>query len=166
MQNRWFFDGQDNSEPLQLAVPTQINFHAATESKSVYLSAYCDPAEPIIDLIEATVQRVGGLSVIQSRRVDNGFPQIFIGAQIPGLNSSDLWTIRTVVRRHGGMVETTRINYHVRQPVYPVYSAPDTCHGCQYYYGQAFGGIQLICAMHPYGPDNDACLDRSAIAPG
>ncbi|MGJ3248650.1 MAG: hypothetical protein ACFE0I_21540 [Elainellaceae cyanobacterium] len=163
MQNRRFFDGQENFEPLQLAVPTQINFHAATESKSVYLSAYCDPAEPIINLIEETVQQVGGLSVIQSRGVDNGCPQIFIGAQIPRLNSLDIWNIRTVVRRHGGMVETTRINYHVRQPEYPVYRTPDICQGCQYYFGQAFGGIQLICAMHPYGPDNDACPDRWVI---
>ena len=39
---------------------------------------------------------------------------------------------------------------------------PEACRGCQHYYGRVDGGYQLICAMHPYGPEADRCEDWKA----
>ncbi|ASC70070.1 hypothetical protein XM38_010000 [Halomicronema hongdechloris C2206] len=38
-----------------------------------------------------------------------------------------------------------------------------TCIGCRHYYGQIHGGSQLICAMHPYGPEDDSCPDWESV---
>jgi hypothetical protein len=37
---------------------------------------------------------------------------------------------------------------------------PIVCQGCSHYHGHSYGGEQLICAMHPYGVDQDECGDR------
>lgn len=33
------------------------------------------------------------------------------------------------------------------------------CGGCRHWHGQVYNGVPLICAMHPYGPDAEACSD-------
>ena len=33
------------------------------------------------------------------------------------------------------------------------------CIGCHHYHGQAYNGQILVCGMHPYGVENDHCLD-------
>lgn len=37
------------------------------------------------------------------------------------------------------------------------------CENCENYHGQSYGGTQLVCGMHPYGPDamQTECGDRS-----
>ncbi|MCU0525817.1 MAG: hypothetical protein MUF72_13425 [Elainella sp. Prado103] len=40
-----------------------------------------------------------------------------------------------------------------------VVSIPETCQGCCHYHGQVYGGNRLICAMHPYGVEEDRCPD-------
>ncbi len=45
---------------------------------------------------------------------------------------------------------------------YTVDPTPDkypACIGCHHYHGQVYGGNILVCAMHPYGWDNDNCPD-------
>lgn len=37
---------------------------------------------------------------------------------------------------------------------------PQVCRGCCHYHGRTYGGERLICAMHPYGVDQDECGDR------
>lgn len=37
---------------------------------------------------------------------------------------------------------------------------PRVCRGCCHYHGQSYGGERLICAMHPYGVDQEECGDR------
>jgi hypothetical protein len=39
-------------------------------------------------------------------------------------------------------------------------TAPSICQGCQHYHGQVYGGTLLVCAMHPYGAEDDHCPDR------
>lgn len=34
------------------------------------------------------------------------------------------------------------------------------CHGCKDYFGQTYGGNQLVCAIHPFGPEEGPCPDR------
>lgn len=36
---------------------------------------------------------------------------------------------------------------------------PAACHGCAHYHGRIYGGTLLICAMHPYGVEDEQCLD-------
>lgn len=33
------------------------------------------------------------------------------------------------------------------------------CIGCQHYHGQVYGGNLLVCAMHPYGWEEEDCPD-------
>lgn len=37
---------------------------------------------------------------------------------------------------------------------------PEVCRGCCHYHGHSYGGERLICAMHPYGVDQEECGDR------
>jgi hypothetical protein len=37
---------------------------------------------------------------------------------------------------------------------------PKVCRGCCHYHGHSYGGERLICAMHPYGVDQEECGDR------
>lgn len=41
----------------------------------------------------------------------------------------------------------------------PILNDHPTCVGCQHYYGQAHGGNMLVCAMHPFGPEEENCPD-------
>ena len=41
-----------------------------------------------------------------------------------------------------------------------------TCVGCAYYNGTDYGGNMLVCAMHPYGPDDRNCADWESVWPG
>ncbi len=45
----------------------------------------------------------------------------------------------------------------------PVVNEHPTCIGCKHYYGQAFGGNMLVCAMYPYGPDQEHCPDWESV---
>jgi len=36
---------------------------------------------------------------------------------------------------------------------------PEACQGCKNYHGEVYGEILLVCAMHPYGWENEACPD-------
>ena len=151
---------QPQPEPTGLAIPTQITFRAATESKSVYLSAYCDAPERVVSIIQRTVHQAGGMSICQPIASVDFSQQLLIRAQLPGLSSSDLWRIRAAIHKAGGIVETVRVNYQIHRPDSP---QPKACLGCRYYYGKRHGNAPLICAMHPYGSSDDSCLDWEAI---
>jgi len=36
---------------------------------------------------------------------------------------------------------------------------PTTCIGCKYYHGSSYGGVHLICAVHPDGWEGAKCPD-------
>lgn len=45
---------------------------------------------------------------------------------------------------------------------YPVEPTPEqhpACMGCRHYHGQAYGGTLFVCAMHPYGCEDQTCPD-------
>lgn len=146
-------------ESSGLAVPIYITFRAATAAKSVYLCAYCDVPERVVSLIQRTVQQAGGISVCQPIESEGFCRRLLIGAQLPGLSSSDLYRIRTAIHRAGGIVETVRINYQIHRPQSNPPQQPKACVGCRYYYGKRHGNAQLICAMHPHGSGDDSCQD-------
>ena len=37
---------------------------------------------------------------------------------------------------------------------------PRLCRICKHYHGRVYGGIELVCVIHPYGYSGDRCLDR------
>jgi hypothetical protein len=150
-------------EPTGLVLPTYITFQAATATKSAYLSAYGNASERIVTIIQRTVQQLGGKSVCQSIESDSLSRRLLIGAQLPGLSSSDLWKIRAAIQRAGGIVETVRINYQIRRLVSSPSERPKACIQCRYYYGKSHDNTQLVCAMHPYGPSDDTCQDWVAL---
>jgi len=45
----------------------------------------------------------------------------------------------------------------------PLVNDHPTCVGCRHYYGQAHGGNLLVCAMYPYGPDQEKCPDWESV---
>ena len=36
------------------------------------------------------------------------------------------------------------------------------CRICKHHHGQIYGGVELVCAVHPYGYSEDSCPDRQA----
>ncbi len=40
---------------------------------------------------------------------------------------------------------------------------PTACQGCCHYHGQTYGGQLFICAMHPYGVEEDLCPDWQVL---
>ena len=36
------------------------------------------------------------------------------------------------------------------------------CRICKHHHGQIYGGVELICAVHPYGYSGDSCPDYQA----
>ncbi|HEY9844794.1 MAG TPA: hypothetical protein V6D03_01195, partial [Candidatus Caenarcaniphilales bacterium] len=100
-------------EASGLVLPTYITFQAATSTKSAYLSAYCNTPERLVSILQQAVQRLGGISICQSIESDGLSRRWIIGAQLPGLSSSDLWKIRAAIQGAGGIVETVRVNYQI-----------------------------------------------------
>ncbi|MEM8603858.1 MAG: hypothetical protein AAGE59_34655 [Cyanobacteria bacterium P01_F01_bin.86] len=47
----------------------------------------------------------------------------------------------------------------LNQTIDPLANEHTACIGCRHYYGQAHGGNMLVCAMYPYGPDQEKCPD-------
>jgi hypothetical protein len=40
-----------------------------------------------------------------------------------------------------------------------------TCVGCRNYHGGEYGDEMLVCAMHPYGPEDSTCEDWESVWP-
>ena len=36
------------------------------------------------------------------------------------------------------------------------------CRTCKHHHGQIYGGVELVCAVHPYGYSRDSCPDYQA----
>lgn len=47
----------------------------------------------------------------------------------------------------------------VRTQQPPLPRQPVACQGCQHYHGRIYGGTLLVCAMHPFGVEDDRCPD-------
>ena len=36
------------------------------------------------------------------------------------------------------------------------------CRTCKHHHGQIYGGVEIVCAVHPYGYSGDSCPDYQA----
>ena len=43
---------------------------------------------------------------------------------------------------------------------------PRLCQTCNHHHGQIYGGIELVCAVHPCGYSGDSCSDYQAKKKG
>lgn len=50
----------------------------------------------------------------------------------------------------------------INPPVPPSPTHHPACIGCRHYHGHVYGGNLLICGMHPYGWETEACPDWEA----
>ncbi len=58
------------------------------------------------------------------------------------------------------MLETAEaVGASVNQSLQPLADGQTACAGCRHYHGQAYGGTILVCAMYPYGPEEQSCRD-------
>lgn len=48
------------------------------------------------------------------------------------------------------------IDSHLRQRLQAI---PKACRGCRNFHGMEYSGVQLVCAIHPYGVEGDTCCD-------
>jgi hypothetical protein len=53
----------------------------------------------------------------------------------------------------------------VNRTVDPWLNDHPACVGCRHYHGQAYGGNMFICAMHPYGAEDNQCPDWESVWP-
>jgi hypothetical protein len=49
------------------------------------------------------------------------------------------------------------------QTVTPALQDHPVCVGCCNYHGEAYGGNVLVCAMHPYGVEDESCPDWESV---
>ena len=47
------------------------------------------------------------------------------------------------------------------EAAYMIEIRPD-CRTCQNHHGQIYGGVELVCAVHPYGYSGHSCPDHQA----
>lgn len=66
----------------------------------------------------------------------------------------DYWELGDI----GGEIEQHPLPYIVD----PTPQEHPACIGCQHYHGQVYSGNLLVCAMHPYGWDDEHCPDWEA----
>jgi len=53
----------------------------------------------------------------------------------------------------------------INSTVEPILQNYPACVGCRNFYGQTYGGNTLVCAMHPFGPDDEQCPDWESVWP-
>ncbi len=77
---------------------------------------------------------------------------IVLGPLVAGLSDIDQW-----FEEVAGPINST---------VEPLLQNYPACVGCRNFYGQAHGGNILVCAVHPFGPEEERhCPDWEAVWP-
>ena len=56
------------------------------------------------------------------------------------------------------MSKLQRLEDEMYQVAYTV-ETPRLCRTCKHHHGQIYGGVELVCAFHPYGYSGDSCRD-------
>ena len=56
------------------------------------------------------------------------------------------------------------IDLYLNPKVEPTTEKHPACIGCAHYHGGVYGGNLLVCAMHPYGWEDDNCPDRTKFS--
>ena len=55
--------------------------------------------------------------------------------------------------------EEDNSEFFIHSKVYPDEETHPACQGCRHYHGYIYGGELFVCAMHPYGWEDENCPD-------
>ncbi|MEB3288274.1 MAG: hypothetical protein VKI82_00060 [Leptolyngbya sp.] len=132
---RWIEDLSD-----QLAQASDPLVQAADQ----WVDQIQETLEPEIErLIDDLNQAIQPLEITISHQVDEVAEQLdtLIEPLVAQLMALDPWL--------------ERVSAPINSVVDPMLQDYPTCVGCRNFYGQTHGGNTLVCAMHPFGPDED-----------
>ena len=48
----------------------------------------------------------------------------------------------------------------------PLKEIPKVCRGCRNFHGASYGGVMLVCGIHPHGVKGDSCPDYESSKTG
>lgn len=51
----------------------------------------------------------------------------------------------------------------ITHTVEPMMNQHPACVGCRHYHGQSYNGTMFVCAMHPYGWEEEQCPDWESV---
>lgn len=109
--------------------------------------------EPEIDRIVDELNRVvGPFAASLDQQVDDATEQLtlFLDPLVADLSILDRWL--------------DDVSTPINNTVEPMLQNCPACIGCRNFYGQAHGGNMLVCAMHPFGPDEaQHCPDWESV---
>ncbi|MBD2491959.1 hypothetical protein [Aulosira sp. FACHB-615] len=54
-----------------------------------------------------------------------------------------------------------KIERTLKQQLQPI---PTPCRGCRNFHGLEYGGVKLVCAIHPLGVEGDICPDHDKFS--
>ena len=114
-----------------------------------------DAIDPEIDrIVDEINDAVAPFQVSINTQIDEVVDQLneVLGPMVAGLSGIDQW-----FEEVSGPINST---------VEPLLQNYPTCVGCRNFCGQTFGGNTLVCAMHPYGPEEERhCEDWESFWP-
>lgn len=166
------FKPNSSAIPDEFITPASLIIQATTNTERIHLSGYCMSVSGVLMAISQTLEENGGSITHCTVQTDTLNRQLLMELQMPAL--STLEVIRRAIHSADGMIQRLQIDYGIR-PMMPASAEgsdqreqgnsrfntlPKPCLGCRYYHGQHYGGHYLICAIHPYGPEEKECRDR------
>ncbi|HIK43923.1 MAG TPA: hypothetical protein IGR64_03445 [Leptolyngbyaceae cyanobacterium M65_K2018_010] len=109
--------------------------------------------DPEIDRLVDELNRViEPFEISLNHQVDEVAEQldVVLGPLVAGLSGLDQWF--------------EEVSAPINSTVEPILQNSPACVGCRNFYGQAHGGNTLVCAMHPFGPDEERhCPDWESV---
>jgi ABC-type transporter Mla subunit MlaD len=109
--------------------------------------------DPEIDrLVDELSRAVEPFEISLNTQVDEVAEQLdlLLGPMVAGLSGIDQWF--------------EEFSAPLNSTVEPLLQNYPACVGCRNFYGQAYGGNTLVCAMHPFGPDEERhCPDWESV---
>jgi gas vesicle protein len=144
--DRWI---DEVSERLAIATETLAQ---ATDQWVDQVQEAIDPeVDRIVDQIDQAVEPLRSSINLQLDEVVDQLSEV-LGPLVVGLSSVDQW-LEEVTGPINSTVEPMLQNY-------------PACVGCRNFYGQAHAGTTLVCAMHPFGPEEERhCPDWETFWP-
>ncbi|MGF1520687.1 MAG: hypothetical protein ACFBSF_00020 [Leptolyngbyaceae cyanobacterium] len=152
--NDWETWARDLSEFVEGAARAAGEWAEATIDKTIeVVDAVADEVEkqisPAIDEwaegFYSAVEPLEHKLDAETERISEEFAALVAPLINPLADSLEAWLITV----------TTPVN----QTLDPLVNEHTACVGCRHYHGQAYGGNMLVCAMYPYGPDQEKCSD-------
>lgn len=106
-------------------------------------------AQGIEQFVQDVTQAVEEIHNEMATDIEQFFEEVFSVELELRIDENDLFP------DHWGELSDWLVNPRVE----PDPTTHPSCVGCQNYHGRIYGGNLLVCAMHPYGWQNESCPD-------